>query len=166
LVHDTDSRNGAVPSIRRIMVTLDGSIRSEGALPYAKALATVFDSELILMTVPAVPEMKNYRAAADVVETIRAKAEVNMRKFLEAVARSLRQEGFNARAVVTGSMPARTIVSVSEEENVDLIMLTSRGRGGLELLFMGSVAERVVQSTELPVFMVPILAEEGLAEAV
>jgi nucleotide-binding universal stress UspA family protein len=148
------------------MVTLDGSIRSESALPYARALAKAFDSELLLVTVPAVPEMKDYRAAADVVETIRAKAEVNMRNFLDAVARSLRADGINTRVVVTGSMPARTIVSIGEEEGVDLIMLTSRGRGGLELLFMGSVAERVVQSTQTPIFMVPILRQEQVPEAV
>jgi nucleotide-binding universal stress UspA family protein len=38
-----------------------------------------------------------------------------------------------------------------------MIMLTSRGRGGLDLLFMGSVAERVVAQTTKAVFMMPIL---------
>jgi nucleotide-binding universal stress UspA family protein len=37
-----------------------------------------------------------------------------------------------------------------------MIMLTSRGRGGLDLLLTGSVAQRVVQQTQIPVFMVPI----------
>jgi nucleotide-binding universal stress UspA family protein len=161
LVQASDHQDGAVSSIDRILVTLDGSIRSEQALPYAKALAKVFKSELILMTVPAVPEVSSYRAVDDVVETIRVQAEVNIREFLNAVARSLREEGLNVRTVVTGSMPARTIVSVTDEESVDLIMLTSRGRGGLELLFMGSVAQRVVQNTSSPVFMVPLRKDVG-----
>lgn len=159
LVHADGSENGELPSIDRILVTLDGSIFSERALPFAKAWAKVFDSELVLMTVPAVPEMKNYRAAADVVETIRSEAEVNIRKFLDAVARSLREDGIRVKTVVTGSMPARTIISVSEEADTDLIMLTSHGRGGLELLLMGSVAQRVVENTHDAVFMVPILDE-------
>ena len=59
------------------------------------------------------------------------------------------------RTVVTGSLPARTIVSVAEQEDADLIMLTSRGRGQLERL-LGSVARRVVESTDKPVFIMPI----------
>jgi nucleotide-binding universal stress UspA family protein len=159
LVHANGETNGEVPTMDRILVTLDGSIFSERALPFAKAWARAFDSELVLMTVPAVPEMKNYRAAAEVVETIRSEAEVNIRKFLDAVARSLRAEGFKVRTVITGSMPARTIISVSEDENTEMIMLTSHGRGGLELLLMGSVAQRVVENTQDPIFMVPILDE-------
>ncbi|MFQ5399600.1 MAG: universal stress protein [Anaerolineae bacterium] len=159
LVQAEAESNGKAPtalSLKRILVALDGSIRSERALPYARALAQAFGSELLLVTVPAVPEAKNYRAAADVMEAIRAKTEVNMRKFLEAVARSLRQDGLTVRTVVTGSMPTRTIVTISEQEDVDLIMLTSRGRGGLDLLFAGSVAQRVVEKSTDPVFMVPI----------
>ena len=117
------------------------------------------------MTVPAVPEVKNYRAAAEVVETIRAKAEVDIRKFLEAVARTLREDGVNVRTIVTGSIPAQTIVQVSEEEDTDMIMLTSRGRGGMDLVMLGSVAQRVVQFTPDPIFMMPILVESGEGES-
>ncbi len=159
LAHDLDKKNEGIFYIKRIMVALDGSINSERVLPYARALAAAFGSELILVTVPAVPEISNYRAASDAVEKVRGSAEVNMRKFLEAVARSLREDALSVRTVVTGSMPARTMVAVSDEENVDMIMLTSQGRGGLDLLFMGSVAQRVVESTTTPVFMVPISEE-------
>ena len=165
LVHDTDGQNGTEPRIRRILVALDGSINSERVLPYARLLAKAYDSELILITVPAVPEVKNYRAAAEIVETIRSKAEVNIRKFLEAVARSLREEGVQVRTVVTGSIPAQTIVQVGEEEGADMIMLTSRGRGGMDLVLMGSVAQHVVQITPDPIFMMPILVQSEMNES-
>ncbi len=86
-----------------------------------------------------------------------------MDKFLTAVARSLRQEGLQVRTVVTGSIPARTIVEVSEEEEADVIILTTHGRGGMDFLFIGSVAERVVQRTHKLVMMVPILEDENNA---
>jgi nucleotide-binding universal stress UspA family protein len=156
LVPANDSGDDGLPRIDSIIIALDGSIFSERALPYARALAGSFGCELVLVTVPVVPEVKNYRAASEVIETIRRKAEVNMRKFLDAVARSLRDNGIEVRTIVTGSLPARTIVEISEYEDTDMIMLTSRGRGGLDLFFMGSVAERVVHGTERPVFMVPI----------
>ncbi|NOY98367.1 MAG: universal stress protein [Chloroflexi bacterium] len=144
------------PKLERILVPLDGSIFSERVLPYARALAKAFDAELILLTIPAVPEPEDYHAPSEIINVIRSNAEKQIRDFLEAVARSLREDDLTVRTMVTGSLPARTIVKVAEEEDVDLIMNTSRGRGGIELFFLGSEAQRVVEKTEKSVFMVPI----------
>jgi nucleotide-binding universal stress UspA family protein len=144
------------PTFKRIQVALDGSIYAERTLPYARLFAKAFRSELLLMNVPAVPEVKDYRAAAEIVEKIRKKAEANIQKFLNAVARSLRKDRIKVRTIVKGSIPTRMILEVSREEKVDMIMLTSRGRGSLDLLLMGSVAEDVVNSTTLPVLMMPV----------
>ena len=157
LVTGSDYLNGQPPRIKRLLVALDGSIRSEQVLPYARALGEAFSCEIVLMSVPAVPRVQNYRAAADVVETIREKAVANMEKFLEAVARSLRADGLQVRIVVKGSMPARTIVDTAQQEDADMIMITSRGRGGLDYIMIGSVAQRIVENTEVPVFIVPAL---------
>ena len=144
------------PEMKRLLVGLDGSISSEHILPYARALGKGFECELLLLSVPAVPEGKDYRASSEVVERIRHKAENNMRRFLQAVARSLRKDRLKVRTLVKGSKPARTVVEVSEKENMDLIMITSRGRGRLDLLLMGSVAEEIVRETNKPVFMMPV----------
>ena len=146
----------ATPKLDRILVPLDGSIFSERVLPYARSLAQVFDAELILLTVPAVPEPDDYHAPSELVEEIRRKAEAEMENFLDAVARSLRESGIRVRTMVTGTLPVRTIVNAGQEEEVDLIMSTSRGRGGLELFMVGSKAQRVVERTEKNVFMIPI----------
>ena len=111
---------------------------------------------MVLLAVPEVPEVEDYRAPAEAVEAIRSKTVTNMENFLNAVARSLHQDEIEVRTITTGSLPVRTIVSVSDEEQADVIMLTSRGRGGWDLLFMGSVAERVVAQTDKAVFMIPI----------
>ena len=147
---------GTTYKLGKILVALDGSIKSEKALPYARAFAEAFGSELVLLSVPEVPEVKDYRAAADVVKTIRQKAEANMKKFLNAVARSLREDGIKVKTIVTGSRAARTIVMVGKEEAADLIIITSRGRGELDYLLLGSVAEQVVEQTDLPVLIIPV----------
>jgi nucleotide-binding universal stress UspA family protein len=157
LVTSSEGANGEMPKIQRLLVALDGSIKSEQVLPYARMFGKSLNCELILMSVPAVPSVKSYRAPADVVETIRTKAVVNMQKFLEAVARSLREEGLEVRTIVTGSMPARTIVETALHEEADMIMITSKGRGGLDYIMVGSVAQRIVENTEIPVFIVPII---------
>jgi len=145
-----------VPRLKRILVALDGSIYSEHTLPFARALAKAFKSEIFLVSVPAIPSAKDYRAPAEYLESLRNKKDTNMRKFLSAVARGLRKDGLKVHTVVTGSLPAKTIVDVAAAKHVDLIMMTSRGRGGLKLLFMGSVAEKVVQDSDQMVFMMPI----------
>jgi len=151
--------NGKAPTIHRILVALDGSIKSEHVLPYARAVAKAFDSEVVLLSVPAIPEVKDYRAAADVVEKLRNKAEINMGKFLDAVGRSLREDGIQVRTIVSGNRPAVRIVEVGEEEDVDLIMITSQGRGGMDLFLMGSVAHRIVEHSNRPVLLVPVHEE-------
>ena len=145
-----------VPRLKRILVALDGSISSESTLPYARVLAKTFNSEIFLVSVPAIPNARDYRAPAEYLESLRYKKDINMRKFLSAVARGLRKDGLRVHTMVTGSLPAKTIVSVAAAKHVDLIMMTSRGRGGLKLLFMGSVAEQVVQDSDQMVFMMPI----------
>jgi nucleotide-binding universal stress UspA family protein len=67
------------------------------------------------------------------------------------------RKGVSVRPVVTGSQPARTIVEVAEQENAGLVMLATHGRGGLDRLFVGSVADRVIHDTTCPVFLVPCM---------
>ena len=156
LVQVDAQNNGVLPKIGSILVALDGSTYSERALPYARLLAKAFDSHLTLLCVSAVPEAEDYRAPADIVLKIRQKAEASMYKFLNEIARLLRKDGLKVDVRVTGSIPAHAILEVAREKNVDMLMLTSQGRGGFNALLLGSVAEHVVQNTKRPVFMVPI----------
>lgn len=146
-----------VDPFEKILVALDGSIVSECALPYASFLAQTFGSEITLISVPEVPEVENYRAAADVVEDLRREAEFKMQNFLDAVARSLRADGIKVNTLVRGSRSAHTIVETREEEGYDLLIVTSKGRSGFELTMIGSVAERIVEYSEGSVCIVPVL---------
>lgn len=159
LVQVFESGPAEAPHLGRILVALDGSAFAEQLLPYARLFGQQFACELMLICVPAVPESEKYRAPASVIQAIRKQAEANMRKYLASVAESLRRDGLTVRTVVTGSYPARTIVDVGKREGVDLIMISSQGRGGLDLLFMGSVAQQVVQLSDSPVFILPINKE-------
>ena len=159
LVPVDDQSQGIFPKINRILIALAGSSYSERALPYARLLAKAFDSQLVLLCVSAVPEADDYRAPADIVLKIRQKAEANMYKFLAGTARLLRKDGSKVDVRVTGSIPSHAILAVAEEGKVDMLMLTSQGRGGYNALLLGSVAEYVVQNTKCPVFMVPIQVE-------
>ena len=156
LIHPTEERNGREQQIKRVLVALDGSEFAERVLPYARSLAASLGSEIVLLSVPEIPEAQMYGPLAGMVDELRTKAEAETRQYLESVIDSLRAEGLHARMLVSGSRPASTIVAVGESVETDLIMLATHGRGGLDRLFMGSVAERVVQRTQRPVFLVPV----------
>ena len=161
LVQVFESGPAQAPHIGRILVGLDGSAFAEQLLPYARLFGKQFDSELMLLSVPAVPESEKYRAVASVIQAIRKQAVTGMKKYLDSVAERLQKDDLAVRTVVTGSYPARTIVDVGKREGVDLIMITSQGRGGLDLLFTGSVAQQVVQLSDSPILILPINKELG-----
>jgi nucleotide-binding universal stress UspA family protein len=156
MVQAEDTAQKHFPRIKRILVALDGSILSEETLPYARALGSAFNSEIILLSVPQVPEAKSYRAAMNAVRVIRRQTVETMQNFLGAVSRSLRADGLKVNYLVKGSLPVRTIVTTAKEKDVDLILMTSHGRGGLERFFTGSVAERTVDESDRAVLMVPV----------
>jgi nucleotide-binding universal stress UspA family protein len=116
----------------------------------------VFDSEIILLRIPEVPEAEMYGAVLDEIQELRKIAEEEARDYLECVASELGKDGIPTQIRVAGSRPAQTIISVAKEEQVDLIMMATHGRGGLQRLFVGSVADRVVHRSTQPVFLVPI----------
>ena len=61
------------------------------------------------------------------------------------------------RTLITGSVPAQTIVDVAVDEKADLVMMATRGRGaGATGVDLGTVTDRVVHQTQVPVFVVPI----------
>jgi nucleotide-binding universal stress UspA family protein len=139
----------------KMLVALDGSIASEKILPYARALAQTYGSELTLLSVPQIPETENYRAPADVIENLRAEAEAKMKNFLEAVSRSLEKDDVRTNILVRGSRPATTIVETAEEGDYGLVLLTSNGRGTFDRMIMGADSERVVEGTNRCVLMMP-----------
>jgi nucleotide-binding universal stress UspA family protein len=152
------SEDGPVPQIRKLLVNLDGSEFAERVLPYARALAAAFEAEILLLSVPEIPEAGRFGAAPDRVAQMRAEAEGQLWRYLNDVAAYICGDCRGVRSIVTGTYPVPTIVATAEEEGVDLIMMSTRGRGGLNRLMMGSAAQRVVEQTRLPVFLLPVRA--------
>jgi len=124
--------------------------------------STIFKSEVLLLSVPEVPEAEEYGAVIEEIQELRHQAEEESREYLTCIADILSEDGINSRIIVNGSRPAQEIAAVAEEENVDVIMMATHGRGGFDRLFMGSIAERTVKITHCPVFLVPIHERRGL----
>ena len=145
LLRPNDGWRSRSTGFKRLLVALDGSEYSERVLPYVRLLAREFSSSVTLLTVPFGAPSETYQN--------------QIQHYLEGVADELRGDGIQVDTLVAGSGPARTIVNVSKDEMIDLIMLATQGRGGFDRLMLGSVAHRVMENMPCPLFLVPINEE-------
>jgi nucleotide-binding universal stress UspA family protein len=73
---------------------------------------------------------------------------------LEARSADLRQGGTKASWRVQVGVPFEEIVKIAEEERADMIVMGTHGRGGLNRMLLGSVADRVIRLAPCPVLTV------------
>jgi nucleotide-binding universal stress UspA family protein len=163
---ENNNESVQLPRMQRVLVALDGSHFAERMLPYARSLGHSIDTEIVVLTVPAVPEPGTYGPLADIVSDLRRQSEEKSLHYLEQVVGSLKSEGLDARGVVTGTGPARTIIASAQAERMSMVMMATHGLGGLEGLLVGSVALRVIRQATGPVFLLPIRERLGVGEPI
>ena len=73
---------------------------------------------------------------------------------LEARAAETREAGVAARWTITTGVPFKEIVRAAAEERADLIVMGTHGRGGINRVLLGSVADRVIRTAGCPVLTV------------
>lgn len=123
----------------RILVPLDGSAIAERALPYAKYIAKQHKSELVLLTICA--------AGSERINGL-------SKAYLELKAGELKSEGVEASMAIAHGSVANKIVGFGAKNNIDLIAISSHGYSGIKRLVIGSVAQKVIGSTNLPVLLI------------
>jgi len=151
--------------LKRILVPLDGSPMGEEALPMATALAQKFGSTLILMEVLDIPTpsapASHLEIAIDWVMEARKQTLEGAKTYLAERQHEIHDQGVRVRTVLRDVSPAQDILEVAGEENVDLIVISSHGRGGgLTRWTFGGVADKVLRHSPCPVLLVRPPAEE------
>lgn len=139
-------------SFKKILIPVDFSSHSNHALRYARVLAGRFDCELTLMHVVeslaySVTDTLNVIEHRRALETIAATLLENLRAELE-------EHGLAVSTVLVSGTPYREILKHAEREHMDLIVMGTHGRTGVEHLLIGSVAERIVRLSPCPVLTV------------
>jgi nucleotide-binding universal stress UspA family protein len=138
-----------------ILVPLDGSPLAEQALPYAQALLAP-GAELTLLEVVENPEPIHGMSGRLIVpvEDVQRMLERQAHDDLKKAEATLRGAQPRARLEVAGGNPAEEILRVAAEQGVDLIAMTTHGRGAFGRWVFGSVADRVARSSPVPVLLV------------
>lgn len=147
----------------RVLVPLDGSDLATTALPMASKLVSWLGGELFLLRV-IVPTTPVYADGAPHTGIDRESERDVARQYLEEVAAGLREGGQNVKLVdAYGPAPAM-IAATAADQQVDLIAMSTHGRGGITRLLMGSVATGVVQQASVPVLIVPSASSRDLCD--
>ncbi|HEY1555467.1 MAG TPA: universal stress protein [Kofleriaceae bacterium] len=146
-------------SWKTILVPHDFSASANHAAALARDEAKAHGGRLVLLHVIELPA--NIRPDAMIVPDDNG-APINVRdyavgkaeKHLADLVERLVKDGATASAVVRVGNPVDEINQLASDEKVDLIVMGTHGRSGLAHLLVGSVAERVVRSSRVPVLTV------------
>ena len=140
--------------IRKILVPLDGSEASEGALPWAVELAGKHQAEIILLRVGRDPDLFDGQELHTMMAFQREQEE-KCRHYLQELKIRLKSDAFvKVTLDYAGGKACRMIVEKASELGASLIVMNSHGRDGLERWWMGSVAEKVTRHAPCPVLLV------------
>ncbi|NLL89995.1 MAG: universal stress protein [Dehalococcoidales bacterium] len=142
---------------KKILVPLDGSELSESALTYLTEITTdcrALDVILIRIHEPPDPNVIGTLDATIAVELDEAYRDEASR-YLDTVVAALKEKGINARTEIMAGNPAEEILKYSQSNNVDLIIMSTRGRSGISRWVFGSVAEKVIRNSTVPVLIKP-----------
>lgn len=137
--------------LKRILVPLDGSDFSVKALPEASSLAQTSGATLVLARIVEptnvhpryVPEHEPQEQARQVDGYLNeVKSRVDSSIPVEIV------HGFGS--------PSRVLLELAESQNIDLVVMATHGRSGLDRFFLGSVAENLLRTSQTPVLLVSV----------
>ncbi len=141
--------------IRRILCPVDFSETSKRAFEWALALAAQLGAELEVIHVFQLPAYAlpegGLEISADLEAELSNRLEQQLDEFVKQPAAPSVKEVTTA---LCEGIPYVEITRVAKEHNADLIVIGTHGRTGLAHFLIGSVAERVVRTSEVPVLSV------------
>ena len=148
--------------LKNILVPIDFSECSKKALQYAIPLAREHQATLTLLyVVPPIYGTGEY-GAIDYAE-LEANMRVNGEKQLARLAADEVGGDISNQPLVRVGSPTQEIIETARSLPADLIVISTHGLTGLKHVFLGSVAEHVVQRAPCPVFVVREREHEILA---
>lgn len=150
-------------TLRSILLPLDGSRLAEEALPFAVSLADRTGAALHLVTVHVpIPRGAISESDPDWDSDYRDRQAA----YVKEVADRLEQGGQpRPRAELREGEAADELVAYIGEADIDLVVLATHGRGGVERAWLGSVADRLVRRMTVPLLVIPARERDEPAAA-
>ena len=157
---------GELQDFKKIMIPLDGSKLSEGALKYGVSIADKFNAEIILVSVfssknpDSIFKQRIRETDPELAHDIeKMHIMYLMENYHKVVKKAVTGHKVKVRSLLRdGELSTKSVVSilldVVEKEKVDFIVLSSNGKSGFKKLKLGSVAEELMKNVHIPVLCV------------
>lgn len=152
---------------QKILVPLDGSVKSELSLPVVRQLVQSMHSQVYLLVSVDLGHVlfveENATLPANLIKLKQQQVE-EAKKYLEQLQERLKAEGFEVHIQVEQADPRDAIRNFVLNQGIDLIVMTSAGKNNWMRWISGSIADQVLRSSPCPVLVVrPPLSEQTQA---
>jgi nucleotide-binding universal stress UspA family protein len=164
-VRELDANHRTV--FKRILAPLDGSETGEAALRDAEAVALKTGASLVLLhVIPAPSTVEASWLGPEFHDFVKAMHEAGQ-KYLEKTEKRLAASGIKVTLKIDSGDPAARIIAVAREEKADLIAVSTHGRSGIPRWVLGSVADKILHESKLPMWLVRprVIVEQMLKES-
>lgn len=142
-------------NIKKILFPVDLSEAVDDLVPYALTLAQKFGANLYVMTVtPDMASFASFYSPHSNIQEFQAEVHTGALKKIDALKRHLKDAPHVETRIVAGS-PAEQIIATVNQEGIDLIIMGTHSRKGLEKAVFGSVCDKVIKSAVCPVLSIP-----------
>ena len=137
--------------IDTILVPTDGSDEAAVAVDHGIELATRFNAAVHVLHVVDVRKMETAPDSDD--------ARVRGQELVGAIAEEAQDQELSVTTAVLRGTPSERILQYASKEDLDLITMGTHGRTGVQRYLLGSVAEKVVRLSDIPVLTVRLSTE-------
>ena len=137
---------------KKILVPTDGSEFAKKAQKHALFLANVTGAEIVAVSVTENNFVNGLPLDDEVYQlnqVLKERSEENLVEFDK-----LNEDNIKISHVIKEGSPAKCILEVANEEDIDLIVMGSSGKSGFDRFIMGSVADKVVNSAKCAVLVI------------
>jgi nucleotide-binding universal stress UspA family protein len=146
----------------RILLALDGDPEHDVSEKIAADFASQLKSQLLLLTVvPTLSTLSPDQSPASLLlpsatDAMLDISEESSAEYLKNHIRKLEKMGLTVEGDVERGDPVDCILEVAVEKDMDLIVLATHGKAGLEAFFAGSVASKVITDSTIPLLLIPV----------
>ena len=142
---------------KKILAPLDGSGFSECSLEHVRtvAIGCQVPEVVLLMVVEPIKTIAYAETSGDWVAEKEKHNQAEAEKYLSELAENLEGEGVVVQAAVIHGNPAEEILDYAKNNQVGLIVMSTHGRSGISRWAFGSVTDRVLRHSAVPVLITP-----------
>ena len=139
---------------KRILVPLDGSKLSEAVLPHVEAIAKGLNCEIVLLHVIPLPVPVFDTPASPFDHNLLRDQEQDATRYLKEMCAKLEMDEARVNFLVREGDVTQLILDVAQEVQADLIAMSTHGRSGALRWLLGSVTDRIVRHSPIPVLAI------------